>query len=83
VSQAGAMHERAFRILQAAVEEAKDEPGVYVSRARVMQQSNISDLGEFLAAAEYLDRRGLISEGVNEYDFFVVTLEGIGEGARY
>jgi len=48
-----------------------------------MQQTNISDLQEFSRIAEYLDEQGFIAEGVNDYEFFVLTLEGIAEGARY
>jgi hypothetical protein len=82
VSEAEAIQEKALRVLQVAVVEARDEPGTYVSRARVMQQTNISDVGEFRAIAEYLARRGFITEGVNDYEFFVLTLEGIAEGTE-
>lgn len=54
-----------------------------MSRARVMQEAGISDLREFVQIAEYLAEQGLIDEGVNDYEFFVVTLEGIAAGARY
>jgi hypothetical protein len=48
-----------------------------------MQQTNLSDLEEFLRIAEYLAGQGFITEGVNDYEFFVLTLEGIAAGARY
>ena len=83
MSEAEAMPDKALRVLQVAVAEARGEPGRYVSRARVMQQTNISDLQEFSRIAEYLDEQGFIAEGVNDYEFFVLTLEGIAEGARY
>jgi hypothetical protein len=83
VSEVGAMPERALRVLQAAVADAGGEPGMHVSRARVMQQADISDLEEFSRIAEYLAGQGLIAEGVNDYDLFTVTLRGIAAGTRY
>jgi hypothetical protein len=78
--ETGAMSEKALHILRAAVADAGDEPGVYVSRARVMEQTGVSDLEEFERIAEDLAERGFIDEGVNRYEFFVVTLRGIGAG---
>lgn len=83
VSEVGAMPERALRVLQAAVADAGGEPGVHVSRARVMQQADVSDLEEFSQIAEYLAGQGFIAEGVNDYDLFTVTLRGIAAGTRY
>ena len=83
MSEADVMRDKALRVLQVAVAEARGEPGTYVSRARIMQQTNISNLQEFLRIAEFLDEQGFIAEGVNEHEFFVLTLEGIAEGARY
>jgi hypothetical protein len=48
-----------------------------------MEQTNITDLGEFSRVAHYLAGRGLIAEGVNDYEFFVLTLGGIAAGAKY
>jgi hypothetical protein len=79
--ETGAMSEKALHILRAACADARDEPGVYVSRARVMEQTGVSDLEEFERIAEDLAERGFIDEGVNRYEFFVVTLRGIGAGA--
>ena len=79
--EAGAMSEKALHILRAAVADAGDEPGVYVSRAQVMEQTRVSDLEEFERIAEDLAEQGFIDEGVNRYEFFVVTLRGIGAGA--
>ena len=79
--ETGAISEKAFHILRAAVADAGDEPGVYVSRARVMEQTGVSDLEEFERIAEDLAERGFIDEGVNRYEFFVVTLRGIAAGA--
>jgi hypothetical protein len=75
--EAGAMSEKALHILRAAVADAGDEPGVYVSRARVMEQTGVGDLEEFERIAQDLAERGFIDEGVNRYEFFVVTLRGI------
>jgi hypothetical protein len=83
MNETGAIQEKALRVLRAAVQDARSEPGVHVSRARVMQEAGISDLREFVQIAEYLAEQGLIDEGVNDYEFFVVTLEGIAAGARY
>jgi len=83
MSEADVIRDKALRVLRAAVEEARGEPGTYVSRARVMEQTNITDLGEFWRIAHYLAGRGLIAEGVNDYEFFVLTLRGIATGAKY
>ena len=79
--ETGAMSEKALHILRAAVADAGDKPGVYVSRARVMEQTGVSDLEEFERIAQDLAERGFIDEGVNRYEFFVVTLRGIAAGA--
>ena len=79
--ETGAMSEKALHILRAAVADAGDEPGVYVSRARVMEQTGVSDLEEFERIAQDLAERGFIDEGVNRYEFFMVTLRGIAAGA--
>ena len=54
---------------------------MYVSRARVMEQTAVSDLEEFERIAQDLAERGFIDEGVNRYEFFMVTLRGIAAGA--
>src|SRR5215210_5981411 len=79
--ETGAMSEKALHILRAAVADVGDEPGVYVSRAQVMEQTSVSDLQEFERIAEDLAERGFIDEGVNRYEFFMVMLRGIGAGA--
>ena len=56
---------------------------MHVSRARIMEQTGVTDSGEFVGVAEYLAERGFIAEGVNRYEFFVVTLRGIGAGSEY
>src|SRR5215212_11827992 len=79
--ETGAISEKALHILRAAVADAGDEPGVYVSRAQVMEQTGVCDLEEFERIAEDLAERGIIDEGVNRYEFFMVTLRGIGASA--
>jgi hypothetical protein len=54
---------------------------VHVSLARIIEQTGITDLEEFVGVAEYLAERSFIAEGVNRYEFFVVTLRGIGAGS--
>ena len=81
MSEAGHLPEKALFVLQAAVADAGGDSGVHVSRARLMEQTAIADLEEFVRVAEYLAERGLIAEGVNRYEFFVVTLRGIGAGS--
>lgn len=68
--------------MRAAAVEAYGRPGAYVSRHRVMQRTNITDVKEFWAIAEYLDRKGWITEGGDDYGYFVVTATGIDEAAR-
>jgi hypothetical protein len=84
VSDSGAAlpEEKALEVLRAAVEDARGQPGVYVSRAQVMEQGEVSELEEFVRIAEYLAGRGFIAEGVNQYDLFTVTLRGIAAGSR-
>ena len=82
MSEAGHLPEKALFVLQAAVAGAGGASGVHVSRARLMEQTAIADLEEFVRVAEYLAERGLIAEGVNRYEFFVVTLRGIGAGSE-
>ena len=74
--------EKALEVLQAAVADARGQPGVHVSRAQLMQQAEVSEVEEFVRIAEYLASRGFIAEGVNQYDLFTVTLKGIGAGSR-
>ncbi len=71
--------DRARRVLQAAIVEAFGRAGVYALRERVMQRANISELEEFWAIAEYLDQRGWIAEGDDDYSIFVVTAAGVDE----
>jgi acetyl-CoA carboxylase beta subunit len=77
-----ALRRLALSVLRAAVADAGGDLGVYVSRARVMEQTGITDLEEFVRVAEYLAERGFIAEGVNRYELFVVTLKGIGAGSK-
>lgn len=74
--------EKARRVLQAAAVEAYGRPGVYVLRDHVMSRANISDTAEFLAIAEYLDRRGWIAEADADYGVFVLTPEGVDEATN-
>jgi hypothetical protein len=76
-----AVRRLALSVLRAAVADAGGDPGVHVSRARIMEQANIADLEEFVGVAEYLAERGFIDEGVNPYELFVVTLRGIAVGS--
>ena len=46
-----------------------------------MEETGITELEEFVGVAEYLAEQGFIAEGVNRYEFFVVTLRGIGAGS--
>jgi hypothetical protein len=79
--EAGQLPEKALLVLQAAGADAGRDPGVHVSRARIMEQTAITDLEEFVGVAEYLAKRGFIAEGVNRYKSFVVTLRGIDAGS--
>jgi hypothetical protein len=76
-----AMRRLALSVLRAAVADAGGDPGVHVSLARIMEQTAITDLEKFVGVAEYLAERSFIAEGVNRYEFFVVTLRGIGAGS--
>jgi RIO-like serine/threonine protein kinase len=82
VSEARAIQEKARRVLQAAAVEAYGRPGAYVPRDPVMRRASISDLEEFWAIAEYLDKKGWIAEGDDDYGVFVVTPAGLDEATR-
>jgi hypothetical protein len=82
VSEVWGMAEKARRVLQAAAVEAYGRPGMYVLRERVMSRANISDLEEFLAIAEHLERRRWIAEADADYGVFVLTPEGIDEAMK-
>ncbi len=45
-----------------------------------MEQNSITYLQEFVRVAEDLAEQVFVDEGVNHYEFFVVTLRGIGAG---
>ena len=83
MSEVESTRDEALRVLRVAVEEARGAPGTYVSRARIMEQTNITDLADFSRIAHYLAGQGFIAEGVNDFEFFELTLEGIAVGARY
>ena len=70
---------KARRVLQAAAVEAYGRPGVYVQRDPVMRRANVSEVAEFVAVAEHLERRGWIGEADADYGIFVLTPEGIEE----
>jgi hypothetical protein len=76
-----AMPAKSLLVLQAAVADAGGKLGVQVSRARVMEQTGISEVEEFERIAKYLDEQGYIADGVNRYELFLLTLRGIGVGA--
>ncbi len=71
--------DRAYRVLQAAIVEAFGRAGVYALRDRVMQRANISELEEFWTIAAFLDRKGWIAKGDDDYSIFVVTAAGVDE----
>ncbi len=73
------VREKARRVLQAAAVEGYGRPGVYVQRAPVMRRANISEVAEFVAIAEHLERRGWVAEADADYGIFVLTPEGVDE----
>lgn len=82
VGEVKAIQEKARRVLQAAAVEAYGRPGAYVPRDPVMRRASICELEEFWAVAEYLDKRGWIAEGDDDYGVFVVTAAGLDEATR-
>jgi hypothetical protein len=68
--------QKARRVLEAAVAEAGEKPGEHVFALPVMRKAGVSNV-EFRSAARYLDEQGLISEGADDYETFVVTPEGV------
>jgi hypothetical protein len=82
VREATAIQQGARRVLLAAVAEAGAVAHVYVYRERVMEQANVSDMEAFWEIADYLARRGYITEGNPDYWTFSVTPRGIAEAAK-
>ena len=70
--------QKARRVLEAAVAEAGEKPDEHVFALPVMRRAGVSNV-EFRSAARYLDEQGLISEGADDYETFVVTPEGISQ----
>ena len=70
--------QKARRVLEAAVAEAGEKPGEHVFALPVMRRAGVSNV-EFRSAARYLDEQGLISEGADDFETFVVTPEGISQ----
>jgi hypothetical protein len=73
------LEEKAHRVLRAATVESYGRSGAYVTRERVMRRAGLSDLDEFYAIAEFLERRGWIAESDADYGVFIVTVSGIDE----
>jgi hypothetical protein len=70
--------QKARRVLEAAVAEAGEKPDEHVFALPVMRRAGLSNV-DFRSAARYLDEQGLISEGADDYETFVVTPEGISQ----
>ena len=51
-------------------------PGKPVFALPVMRRAGVTN-AEFKSAARYLDEQGLIAEGHDDYETFVVTSEGV------
>lgn len=88
MTEAWEERQTAYRVLEAAVAEAGEKPDEHVFALPVMRRASVSNV-EFRSAARYLDEQGLIAEGADDYEAFVVTPEGIaratglaGEGSR-
>src|SRR3954452_22487456 len=79
-SEAEAMRDEGLRVLRVAVEEARSEPWTYLALA--LWSRRIYRTWE-VRIVHYLAGQGLIVEGVNDYEFVELTLEGIAAGARY
>src|SRR5215210_7178017 len=82
VREATAIQKGARRVLLAAIAEAGGVSHVYVYRERVMEQANVPDMEAFWEIADYLARRGYITEGNPDYWTFSVTPRGIAEAAK-
>jgi hypothetical protein len=70
--------QKARRVLEASVAEAGEKPDEHVFALPVMRRAGVSNV-EFRSAAAYLDEQGLISEGADDFETFVVTPEGISQ----
>jgi len=76
------MRDRARRVLQASAVEAYGRAGAYVTRDSVMHRANIADPEEFLAIVEYLYGKDWVADGNEDYNYFVVTAEGMAQATR-
>ena len=79
MGEARTIQQNARLVLQAAVAEAGGVSHLYVYRERVMERANIPDVEAFWKIADYLARRGYITEGSPDYWTFSVTPRGIAE----
>ena len=70
--------QKARRVLEASVAESGEKPDEHVFALPVMRRAGVSNV-EFRSAARYLDEQGLISEGADDFETFVVTPEGISQ----
>jgi hypothetical protein len=82
------MHDKAQRVLLAAIAEADGKAGEYVDADRVIERANslgadIRDQEEFRAIAQYLVQQGFLAEGGAEWREFVVSSAGVDEADRY
>jgi hypothetical protein len=68
--------QKARRVLEAAAAEADERPNEHVFALPVMRRAGVSNV-EFRSATRYLDERGWIAAGADDYETFVVTPEGI------
>jgi hypothetical protein len=82
LGKAGAIQENAHLVLQAAVAEARGVSHLYVYRERIMERANIPDVEAFWEIADYLAKRGYITEGGADYWTFSVTPRGITEATK-
>jgi len=69
------MPDKARQVLQAALVEARGSPGRTCPRLALWSGRISTTWVDLVRTAEYLDKRRYTAEEVNDYEFFVLTLE--------
>ena len=81
------LEEKAHRVLQAEQRPSKlmvDRELMLPTQEGVMPRADITDIEEFLAIAQYLQKRGWITDESDvDYGVFVLSVEGLDEAMHY
>ena len=77
------MPDKARQVLQAVLVEARGSPGHTCPRLALWSRRISTDWVDLVRTAENLDKRGYTADEVNDYEFFLLTLEDSSAGDIY